>query len=91
MLQNYPNKQFVLEGFSNDFILGFEGEEVATYGSIIDNMDIAQQKIDQEVQLNRIAGPFVNPPLEDFKVSPLALRPKRNSNKFRLLHNLSYP
>ena len=54
-------------------------------------MTIAEGKIDQELKLNRIAGPFSHPPFAHFKISPLALRPKKDSSKFRLLHNLSYP
>ena len=94
-LQNYPHKNFILEGFSEGFHLGFEGEDIATFGkngkTINDNVTIAEGKIDQELKLNRIAGPFSHPPFAHFKISPLALRPKKDSSKFRLLHNLSYP
>jgi len=39
----------------------------------------------------RIEGPFNTPPFKNFVVSPLAIRPKREPGKFRLIHDLSYP
>ena len=59
--------------------------------SVIDNPEAALSKINEEIKLGRIAGPFKIPPLKNFVVSPLALRAKKNSQKIRLLHNLSAP
>ena len=59
--------------------------------SVRSNLQAALEKVNGEVKLGRIAGPFALPPLSDLVVSPLALRQKANSNKFRLLHNLSAP
>nr|XP_045604834.1 uncharacterized protein LOC123762362 [Procambarus clarkii] len=47
--------------------------------------------LDRELSLGRIAGPFEDPPLPNFKCSPIALREKSTPGKFRLLHNLSFP
>ena len=47
--------------------------------------------IQAELASGRIAGPFPCPPLEPFIVSPLGLVPKKEQNKFRLIHDLSYP
>ena len=55
------------------------------------NPTAASEKVNQEIALGRIAGPFKNPPFHHQVISPLALRQKRNSTKFRLLHNLSAP
>ena len=59
--------------------------------SILENQIIAQEKIKTELSLGRISGPYSKPPFVNFKCSPLALRQKKNSNKYRLLHNLSAP
>ena len=48
-------------------------------------------KINQEIALGRIAGPFPAPPFPNLKCSPLALREKSTKGKYRLLHNLSFP
>ena len=45
----------------------------------------------EEVNAGRIAGPFKDPPFNNFKISPLSLREKSTPGKYRLLHNLSYP
>ena len=77
------------------FNLGFEGIESTSHGmnspSIHLNPNAIINKIEQEKYLNRIEGPFQSPPFDFFKVSPLALKEKKNSGKYRLLHNLSYP
>ena len=54
-------------------------------------MEAAMQKVQKEVALKRIAGPFEAPPLEHFKCSPLSMREKSTPGQFCLLHNLSYP
>lgn len=48
-------------------------------------------KLYEEIISGRINGPFSFPPFPDFKCSPISLRPKGETGKFRLLHNLSYP
>ena len=44
----------------------------------------------KELQLNRIAGPFVVPP-PGLITSPLASVPKKDSQEIRLIHDLSFP
>ena len=55
------------------------------------NSGEVQKKIDKEISLGRIDGPFQQPPFANLKSSPLSLREKSTPGKFRLLHNLSYP
>ncbi|XP_075129430.1 uncharacterized protein LOC142202939 [Leptodactylus fuscus] len=38
-----------------------------------------------------MAGPFAEPPLPELKVSPLGVVPKKEPNKFRMIHHLSFP
>ncbi len=47
--------------------------------------------IANEVSLGRTAGPFDQPPLPNFQVSPLGIIPKKHSEKFRTIFHLSYP
>jgi len=49
------------------------------------------EKINSELSVGRFAGPFNSSPFTNFKVSPLSIIQKKNSSKFRLLHNLSAP
>jgi hypothetical protein len=49
-----------------------------------------KDKICKELVADRFAGPFLSPPFDNFTVSPLGLCPKKEPNKFRLVHHLSY-
>lgn len=41
--------------------------------------------------MGRIAGPFLSPPFNTLKTSPIGLHPKKKLGEFRLIHHLSYP
>lgn len=95
LLQNYPHRQYIIDGLTYGFKLNFEGPESTLASknspSLYTNIHVARKKINQELSLGRIAGPFTHPPFKHFKSSPLALREKSTPGKYRLLHNLSYP
>ena len=95
LLKDYHDANYVIGGFTNGFKLCFEGSKSSFISdnspTVTHNASIAHEKIKSEIKLNRIAGPFHHPPFNPFKVSPLALREKSESGKFRLLRNLSYP
>ena len=95
MLKGYSDENYISQGFSTGFKVGHQGISNSVVSrnssSVLDNPSAALEKISQEVELGRIAGPFESPPFENLVISPLALRQKANSLKFRLLHNLSAP
>lgn len=94
-LKGYHDEEYVLNGFKHGFKLDFVGSECILQSnnsiSARNNLHIVQQKVNEEMNLGRISGPFEVPPFEFFKSSPLALREKKDCSKFRLLHNLSFP
>ena len=47
--------------------------------------------IHKELKPGRIAGPFQHPLFQNFTVSPLGMVPKKDSGKFRMIHDLSSP
>ncbi len=49
------------------------------------------EAVAQGMQAQHKIGPFVEPPFAGFWCSPVNVIPKKGSNKFRLIHNLSYP
>jgi hypothetical protein len=59
--------------------------------SVRANLKTVKQTIQKEVDLGRMAGPFVSPPLKNFVTSPLGLVPKKEPGQFRLIHDLSFP
>jgi hypothetical protein len=59
--------------------------------SVSVNPSIVAKKLEKELALNRIAGPFNVPPIKNLIVSPLGLVPKKEPGQFRVIHDLSYP
>lgn len=59
--------------------------------SAYEHPEVVGDKLLKEVQLGRMAGPFAAPPLGNLVVSPLGVVPKKEANKFRLIHHLSHP
>lgn len=94
---NYPNdlKNKLVNGFTSGFYLGHSGVvtnlKVPSSNFTHEEEIILQSKIDTEVSLGRVVGPFKHPPFHNFKISPISLREKSNPGNFRLIHNLSHP
>ena len=88
-------KQFLVNGFSCGFRIGFAGErqcyESPNLKSALEKPDIVISKLHKELEAGRIAGPFAVPPFPNFRCSPLGIVPKKDPSEFRLIHHLSYP
>ena len=87
---------YLTSGFTQGFSIEFQGEERL---SIDDNnprlpadlVPVMERKVREEIQAGRIKGPFSSPPLQDFRVSPIKVVPKKTPGSFRFIHNLSFP
>ena len=97
-LNSYPDRQdasVLINGFTFGFRLGYDGPRVSSSAknlmSVRDNWATVQEKIDREVHLGRIAGPYSSPPLPNLRCSPIGVVPKQTPGQFRLIHNLSSP
>ena len=97
-LERYPNRRAadsLKMGFSEGFMLGFEGPRSArdskNLASLRSRDSIVSDKLRKEINLGRIAGPFTEIPLPNLRVSPIGLVPKSSGNSFRLIHHLSWP
>jgi len=44
-----------------------------------------------EMELGRMTGPFLSPPLPNLQISPIGAVPKKRSTKLRLIEHLSWP
>lgn len=88
-------RQYIIDGFRFGFRINFSGERCSQTCSnlktALDNPDVLQEKLNAELAMGRIAGPFDSSPLPNLKLSPLGLVPKRQEGQFRLIHHLSYP
>ena len=95
LLKNYPDKVYLVKGFTTGFNIGYMGQHTNLISknsiSAIENPEVVKEMLNKERKQNRIAGPFKEKPFPIMKLAPLALRQKKDAGKFRLLHNLSFP
>ena len=95
LLNGFEHEEFISDGLANGFIFHFDGLQcpITSKNSKMANLhsEAVDNKIQEEIGLGRIAGPYHTPPFTNFKASPLSLREKSTPGSFRLLHNLSYP
>lgn len=97
-LERYPNRAvagFLLDGFRSGFRLPIGSGVVVSsprnLRSARDFPSVVRQKVDAEVLLGRMCGPFGTQPLPDLCISPVGVVPKKAPGKFRLIQHLSYP
>ena len=97
-LRHHPDKQFVtflLSGFTNGFDIGYSGPEFSNTAFNLKSAETHLQPITEnilaELQAHRIAGPFHTAPLPNFRTSPIGVVPKKESNKVRMITDLSSP
>ncbi len=97
LLERYPDQRaagILHVGFTEGFSIGYSGPRVAMESrnlvSARRHPEAVREKINKELGLGRVAGPFLNPPLSNFRVSPIGVVPKA-SGAFRLIHHLSWP
>lgn len=91
-LSRYPDREAVrlLEsGFTVGFGISCNLEVVPpvprNLRSAMQHPDVVSEKL-----LGRMGGPFPLPPFVDLVVSPLGVVPKKERDKFRLIHHLSF-
>lgn len=86
---------FLLQGFLHGFPIQYNGPRAPRNAKNLRSTDLnpelIQSKINKEIELGRVAGPFVHRPLPKLIVSPIGLVPKKTPGEYRLIHHLSYP
>ena len=99
LIQTSYNKEetdFLVDGFTNGFDLGYKGPEHIRQKAnnlkfIIGDKTELWNKVMKEVKEGRYAGPFSEIPYEYFIQSPIGLVPKDHGKKTRLIFHLSHP
>lgn len=96
-LEGYDDhlKTFLYEGFEQGFKIQYQGPRQQRFCknllSVQQHENIVAEKLQKEVSLGRIAGPFNFLPFSNLQCSPIGIVPKKEINEFRLIHHLSYP
>ncbi|VDI43837.1 Hypothetical predicted protein [Mytilus galloprovincialis] len=97
MLTDYPNLSdatLLLDGFKQGFKLNYTGprysKEFDNLLSVKENPEEAIKKLQSEIDLGRMAGPFNEKPISNLRCSPIGLIPKKTGG-LRLITHLSYP
>ena len=96
-LMHYDEQEstILLTGFTLGLSLHCDGPHYSrtsgNHRSALQAASIVDRKLLHELSLGRIAGPFMDPPFNDFQSSPIGLVPKHDHGKFRLIHDLSFP
>lgn len=82
------------DGFKYGFKINYFGPR---FSSTCDNListkqhpDEVRQKIYKEIELGRVAGPFDQVPMHNFRLSPIGIVAKKDGG-WRLIHHLSFP
>ncbi|XP_053392697.1 uncharacterized protein LOC128555162 isoform X1 [Mercenaria mercenaria] len=97
LLSGYDPKlnKYLVNGFRCGFNINFQGSRTSSNSpnlkSAKDHASVVAAKLSKELEANRIAGPFTEIPLENFRVSPIGVVPKKEPGEFRMIHHLSYP
>lgn len=96
-LREYPIKEAALllsEGFSEGFRIPCSspvlGSEARNLVSALSRPEVLFDKLAKEVGLRHMADPFYEVLIADLWISLLGVVPKKEANKFRLIHHLSY-
>lgn len=81
-----PLRQFLVNGFSYGFRVGFVGNRRASQSpnlkSAIEQPQAVRSKLLKELEAGRIRGPFPHPPFLEFICSPLGIVPKKSLPNF---------
>ena len=87
--------RYLSQGFKYGFQIPAVGKRTAFMArnlQPVKGMDATViEKINKEVKEGRVLGPFEEPPIANFRVSPLGIDPKKAPGEFRLIHHLSFP
>ena len=83
---------YLYKGFTEGFSIGCEKiitDQIARNAhNAQQHPKIVQEKLQNEIRKDRMAGPFPSPP---FHTSPLNIREKKTPGRYRLIHDLSFP
>ncbi|XP_053145742.1 uncharacterized protein LOC128342468 [Hemicordylus capensis] len=98
LLRDYPLRtqaQYLRQGFTFGFRIPYVGLRVHVMSPNLKSVEgmeaVVLRKINKEIALGRVLGPFRELPMPDLRISPLGVVPKKAPGEYRLIHHLSFP
>ncbi|XP_053143317.1 uncharacterized protein LOC128341176 isoform X1 [Hemicordylus capensis] len=98
LLRDYPLReqaQYLSQGVTFGFRIPYIGSRVHSMSPNLKSVEgmevVVLRKINKEVALGRVLGPFRDLPLPDLRISPLGVVPKKAPGEYHLIHHLSFP
>ena len=95
LLSGYHQEHYILDGFTYGFKIGYEGPD---YCISLDNHRSAHTyhdqllaKVQREITLGRVAGPFDKIPFTSCRINPLGCIEKKEKGTYRMILDLSLP
>ena len=86
--------QILLEGFLEGFRLQYTGPRISVHAKNLVSAEIHNaetfEKLQKEVQLGRMIGPFKCKPISTLRISPIGLVEKSDKS-WRFITHLSFP
>ena len=96
LLQHHPDSdkvQYMIQGLWRGFDLEYSGPfEPRTPDNLstaVQDPQLIKDKLQKEVKLGCMVGPFKEPPFPDLICSPVGLVPKKESSELRMIMHLS--
>ena len=96
-LELYPKtlKENLILSLKSGFNIGYHGPEFQALSKNLQSASVHPKALADNILVEltekRIAGPFSEPPLRNFRTSPIGVVPKKDSKKFRTITDLSSP
>ena len=88
------DRELLVTGFSEGFRLQYTGPRLSVFSKNLVSADNNRletlAKLQKEINLGRIIGPFINKPISNLRISPIGLVEKTD-NTWRLITHLSHP
>ena len=98
LLQHHPDNnkvQYVIQGLQNGFDLEYMGpfqhRTPDNLSTAAQDPQLIKDKLQKEVKLGHMVGPFRDPPFPYLICSPVGLVPKKESTELCMIMYLSYP
>jgi Reverse transcriptase (RNA-dependent DNA polymerase) len=97
-LRDYPDRSFVdtlLHIIDHGALLGFDApdhsQNCKNLTSCAEQPAVVTAAVGKLLQNSHALGPYLSPPLPNFRSSPLGLASRKRSSKLRLINHLSWP